>query len=160
MQDVPGHPQRYLEPSVAALMHPSRLALITLFLLWFHRPSPLTSPPIYQNLLFDRLVGIPLLDRVRFLAQLATAGANSRRGKLEMWQALLNAVLASGCRATLSDETAKVFKESGRETWGFFQTVISYELRIVDGSTDLTAVQAMTVMTVFAQGLSSPQRLE
>ncbi|KAF4493699.1 fungal specific transcription factor domain containing [Fusarium agapanthi] len=102
----------------------------------------------------------PILDRVKFLAQLATWGLNPTPGPMYSWQALLNAVLASGCRAALSDETAGGFKLSGREAWGYFQNALSFESRILHDSTDLLAVQAMAVMTVFAQGLSSPQRQE
>lgn len=77
------------------------------------------------------------------------------------WHALLNAVLASGCRAALSDnKTAAAFQASGRAAWAFFQNALTYEPLIIHHATDLTAVQAMAVLTVFAQGLSNPQRLE
>ncbi|KAF7166310.1 hypothetical protein CNMCM6106_002168 [Aspergillus hiratsukae] len=102
----------------------------------------------------------PVLDRDVFLAQLAAVRAGQAPASTYSWQALYNAVLASGCRATLSEETAEAFKTSGREAWSYFQKALSFESRILHGATDLMAIQAVAVMTIFAQGLSSPQRLE
>lgn len=102
----------------------------------------------------------PVLDRDTFLAQLAAVRAGQSPAPNYSWQALYSAVLASGCRATLSEETAEAFKTSGREAWSYFQNALSFESRILHGATDLMAIQAVTVMTIFAQGLSSPQRLE
>ncbi|KPM44101.1 hypothetical protein AK830_g2484 [Neonectria ditissima] len=102
----------------------------------------------------------PILDRRQFLSQLSTFGTTNQGGRNYSWMALLNAVLACGCRAALSDETAEAFKVSGREAWVYFQNALSFESHIIHDATDLLAVQAMAVMTVFAQGLSSPQRLE
>jgi hypothetical protein len=101
----------------------------------------------------------PVLDKPTFLAQLARFGT-SPDSTMYSWKALLNAVLASGCRAALSDETPKAFQESTQRAWRYFQRALSYESRIFHGSTDLLAAQAYAVMTVFAQGLSSPQKLE
>ncbi|KAH7159409.1 fungal-specific transcription factor domain-containing protein [Dactylonectria estremocensis] len=101
----------------------------------------------------------PVLDQHQFELQLARFGTDPSC-KSCSWKALLNAVLASGCRAALSHETAESFQESGRESWGYFQNALSYESNIVHSATDLMGVQAFAVMTVFAQGLSSPQRLE
>lgn len=105
-------------------------------------------------------VVFPILDRDTFLSQLATMGDGSGAVQKSSWLALLNVVLASGCRASLSDETAEAFRVSGAEAWGYFRAALSYEPQIVHGATDLLAVQAMALMAVFAQGLSSPQRLE
>ncbi|CAH0024658.1 unnamed protein product [Clonostachys rhizophaga] len=102
----------------------------------------------------------PVLDRAKFLSQLETYGTRQSISKNPSWQALLSAVLASGCRAALSAETAEAFKKSGQEAWGYFQNALSFEPRIAHGSTDLMAVQAIAIMTIFAQGLSGPQRLE
>lgn len=101
----------------------------------------------------------PILDRAEFEAQLATHGIDPPAA-MYSWNALLNAVLASGCRAALSDETAEAFQASGREAWDYFQNALYYEAKINHGATDLSAVKALAVMTVFAQGISSPQRLE
>ncbi|EFX06040.1 fungal specific transcription factor domain containing protein [Grosmannia clavigera kw1407] len=104
----------------------------------------------------------PVLDRAVFLGQLERNGRNNsdNRDVRPSWLALLSVVLASGCRATLSDETAEAFQTSGREAWLFFQDALFYERSMAHGTTELAAVQALAVMTVFAQGLSSPQRLE
>ncbi|KAJ9145042.1 Fungal specific transcription factor domain containing protein [Pleurostoma richardsiae] len=115
----------------------------------------------YVEAYFDTVqVIFPILDRDKFLSQLEEFGTGRGMAQNPSWQALLNAVLASGCRAALSAETAEAFKESGRKAWGYFHNALSFESRILHGSTDLMAVQAMAVMTVFAQGTSSPQRLE
>jgi hypothetical protein len=101
----------------------------------------------------------PILNKPIFLAQLAHFGT-SPNNTMPSWDALLNAVLASGCRAALSDETPEAFQKSTRKAWGYFQKALSHESAIFHCSTDLLAAQAYAVMTVFAQGLSSPQRLE
>ena len=101
----------------------------------------------------------PILDKPTFLEQLAQFGSGPSN-TTHSWNALLNAVLASGCRASLSDETPEAFQQSGCKAWTFFQKALSYESRIFHDSADLLAAQAFAVMTVFAQGLSSPQRLE
>lgn len=76
------------------------------------------------------------------------------------WKALLLAVIASGCRAALSDETPAGFQQSAHEAWSYFVSALSYEPMIVRVSTDLTAVQTLAVLTVFAKRMSSPQRVE
>ncbi|KAJ3523669.1 hypothetical protein NM208_g12361 [Fusarium decemcellulare] len=101
----------------------------------------------------------PILDRAVFEKQLATHGILASENS-DSWNTLLNAVLASGCRAALSDESAEAFQESGREAWGYFQNALYYESKMINFSADTLAVQALAVMTVFSQGLSSPQRLE
>ncbi|KAJ5633485.1 fungal-specific transcription factor domain-containing protein [Penicillium lividum] len=122
---------------------------------------PPTQVMAYVEAYFSTVqVIFPVLDRDIFLAQLAAVQAGQGPASTYSWQALYNAVLASGCRATLSGETAEAFKTSGREAWSYFQNAMSFESRILHGATDLMAIQAVAVMTVFAQGLSSPQRLE
>jgi hypothetical protein len=125
--------------------------------------KPLPSPEIvrkYFDAYFSEVQTIfPVLDRAKFEAQVVTNDSEQRSSN-SSWKALFFAVLASGCRAALSDETAEAFQESGRESWGYFRNALCYEAKMVHGATDLTAVQAFAVMTVFAQGLSSPQRLE
>ncbi|KAJ3464866.1 hypothetical protein MRS44_009652 [Fusarium solani] len=101
----------------------------------------------------------PILDREQFEYQAAKHGIDAP-GTMYSWNALLNAVLASGCRGALSDETAEAFQVSGSEAWGYFQNAMYYASKLVNISADLLGVQALAVMTVFAQGMSSPQRLE
>ncbi|KAK1543785.1 hypothetical protein CPAR01_04418 [Colletotrichum paranaense] len=105
-------------------------------------------------------VVFPILDRDTFDAQLAEMGDGSDVVQKPSWLALLNVVVASGLRASLSDETSEAFRTSVSEAWGYFRSALSYESQIVHGATDLLAVQAVALMAVFAQGLSSPQRLE
>ncbi|UPL04054.1 hypothetical protein LCI18_014988 [Fusarium solani-melongenae] len=122
-----------------------------------------TSPAVvkkYVDAYFSTVQTIfPVLDREQFETQLATFGTDANC-KSSSWKALLSAVLASGCRAALSNETAEAFQQSGHESWEYFRVALSYESEIVHGTTDLMAVQAFTVLTIFAQGLSCPQRLE
>ncbi|EXF79115.1 hypothetical protein CFIO01_09512 [Colletotrichum fioriniae PJ7] len=105
-------------------------------------------------------VVFPILDRDTFNVQLDEMGDGSGDVQKPSWAALLNVVVASGLRASLSDETSEAFRTSGSEAWRYFQSALSYESQIVHGATDLLAVQAVALMAVFAQGLSSPQRLE
>ncbi|KAH6974974.1 fungal-specific transcription factor domain-containing protein [Ilyonectria sp. MPI-CAGE-AT-0026] len=122
-----------------------------------------TSPAVvkkYVDAYFSTVQTIfPVLDRQQFETQLATFGTDPNC-KSSSWKALLSAVLASGCRAALSNETTEAFQQSGRESWEYFRVALSYEPEILHGTTDLVAVQAFAVLTIFAQGLSCPQRLE
>lgn len=140
-------------PPGALALHTSLTALTPL-------PPPATVRR-YVDAYFGTVQTVfPVLDRDEFDALWETYGIAEGAGP-PSWQALLNAVLASGCRAALSDEeTAAAFQASGRAAWAFFQNALAYEPLIIHHATDLTAVQAMAVLTVFAQGLSSPQRLE
>ncbi|KAH9821431.1 fungal-specific transcription factor domain-containing protein [Teratosphaeria destructans] len=114
----------------------------------------------YVDAYFDHVQVIyPILDKESFLHQLALYHEDVP-AKSMSWRALLFAVLASGCRAAHSDETALAFRTSGSEAWSYFVVALSMEQSLVHVTTDLTAVQALAVMTVFAQGCSSPQRLE
>lgn len=101
----------------------------------------------------------PVVDPLVFDEMLAQWYQQPTR-QSDSWKALLNAVLASGCRAALSNGTASTFKESSDESWGFFQNALNYEPKLVHSATDLLSVQALTVMVVFAQGMSCSQRLE
>jgi hypothetical protein len=141
-----------------ALLSPSSASASTIDIA---REIPPAQAMTYVEAYFSTVqVIFPILDRDVFLAQLAAVRAGQAPASTYSWQALYSAVLASGCRATLSEETAEAFKTSGREAWGYFQNALSFESRILHGATDLMAIQAVAVMTVFAQGLSSPQRLE
>jgi hypothetical protein len=141
-----------------ALLPPSSASASTIDIA---RKIPPAHAMTYVEAYFSTVqVIFPILDRDVFLAQLAAVRAGQAPASTYSWQALYSAVLASGCRATLSEETAEAFKTSGREAWGYFQNALSFESRILHGATDLMAIQAVAVMTVFAQGLSSPQRLE
>lgn len=101
----------------------------------------------------------PVIDPVVFDGMLAEWYQRPEH-QSDSWKALLNAVLASGCRATLSNDTTSTFKESSNESWGYFQNALNYEPKLVHSATDLLSVQALTVMAVFAQGMSCSQRLE
>jgi hypothetical protein len=114
----------------------------------------------YTNAYFDSVQTIfPILDKQRYFRLTTEYLANPVEAN-PSWTALFHAVLASGCRAALADETTDGFQESGSEAWGFFKNAMAMEAQLMHRRTDLMAVQAFAVMTVFAQGMASPQRLE
>ncbi|KAG7038536.1 fungal specific transcription factor domain-containing protein [Colletotrichum scovillei] len=128
-----------------------------------HRILDIPRPQLleYIDAYFTEVqVVFPILDRDTFDSQLTEMGDGSDVVQKPSWLALLNVVVASGLRASLSDETSEAFRTSVSEAWGYFRSALSYESQIVHGATDLLAVQAVALMAVFAQGLSSPQRLE
>ncbi|KXH49698.1 hypothetical protein CNYM01_01552 [Colletotrichum nymphaeae SA-01] len=128
-----------------------------------HRILDISRPQLleYIDAYFTQVqVVFPILDRNTFHVQLAEMGDGSDVVQKPSWLALLNVVVASGLRASLSDETSEAFRTSVSEAWGYFRSALSYESQIVHGATDLLAVQAVALMAIFAQGLSSPQRLE
>jgi Fungal specific transcription factor domain/Fungal Zn(2)-Cys(6) binuclear cluster domain len=114
----------------------------------------------YINSYFESVQCIfPVLDRTKFESR--TREYLSSTSIVDTaWYALLNAVLASGCRAALSAETADAFRDSGREGWAYFQNALAVEAELVHKATSLAATQALAVMTVYAQSISSPLRLE
>jgi len=114
----------------------------------------------YINAYFDSVQTIfPILDKQQHLRLTAEYLANPVEAS-PSWNALFYAVLASGCRAALANETPDGFRDSGREAWGFFKNAMAMETQLIHRRTDLMAVQAFAVMTVYAQGMASPQRLE
>ncbi|KAK1671466.1 fungal-specific transcription factor domain-containing protein [Colletotrichum godetiae] len=136
---------------------------LPLALLTPHRIFDLAQPQLleYVDAYFTQVqVVFPILDRDSFHSQLAEMGDGTGSVQKPSWMALLNVVVASGLRALLSDETSEAFRTSGSEAWGYFRSALSYESQIVHGATELWSVQAVALMAVFAQGLSSPQRLE
>lgn len=126
---------------------------------WKPLPPPETVRE-YADTYFSTVQSVfPVLDAAIFDEKLAQ-WYQQPSCQSDSWKALLNAVLASGCRAGLSRETASAFQVSSSEAWGFFQNALNYEPKLVHSATDLLSVQALAVMTVFAQGMSSSQRLE
>ncbi|KAE9380925.1 hypothetical protein N431DRAFT_136771 [Stipitochalara longipes BDJ] len=101
----------------------------------------------------------PVLDRHSFESRLRTYFQDPKDTDTA-WTALMVAVLASGCRALLSAETPTAFEQSGAESWAYFQTAIDLVSQLLYKPANLPVVEALLVMTVYAQGLSSPQRLE
>ncbi|KAE8337410.1 fungal-specific transcription factor domain-containing protein [Aspergillus arachidicola] len=127
--------------------------------IWKRLPPPETVYE-YVNAYFSKVQTIfPVVEPAKFNEMLAEWYREPER-QMDSWKALLNAVLASGCRAALSDDTASAFTASSNESWGFFQNALNYEPKLVHNTTDVLSVQALTVMAVFAQGMSCSQRLE
>lgn len=121
---------------------------------------PATEVWRYINAYFDSVQTIfPILDKQQHFRLTAEYLANPVEAS-PSWNALFYAVLASGCRAALANETPDGFQDSGSEAWGFFKNAMAMEAQLIHRRTDLMAVQAFAVMTVYAQGMASPQRLE
>ncbi|KAG4433722.1 hypothetical protein IFR05_010803 [Cadophora sp. M221] len=102
----------------------------------------------------------PVVDRNSFENRLRTYFQDPKDDSDIAWTALMVAVLASGCRSLLSAETPTAFEQSGSESWAYFQTAMDLVSRLLYKPASLAVVEALLVMTVYAQGLSSPQRLE
>lgn len=126
---------------------------------WKALPSPETVRE-YVDAYFSTVQTIfPVVDPAVFEGMLAQWYEQPARQN-DSWKALLNTVLASGCRAALSNGTASGFRASSNASWGFFQNALNYEPKLVHRATDLLSVQALVAMVVFAQGMSCSQRLE
>lgn len=127
---------------------------------WKPLPPPETVRE-YVDAYFSTVQTIfPVVDPDVFDGMLAQWYQQQPACQSDSWKALLNAVLASGCRAALSNGTASGFKASSNASWGFFQNALNYEPKLVHSATDLLSVQALVAMVVFAQGMSCSQRLE
>lgn len=114
----------------------------------------------YTRAYFSRVqIIFPILDRQDFELQLANFLVNSSKSS-SAWKALVFAVLASGCRAVSASESVREFQNSSQEAWQYFLCALQHEKMLAYEPTDLTSVKALAVMTVFAQGLSSPIKLE
>ncbi|KAL5356329.1 fungal-specific transcription factor domain-containing protein [Aspergillus floccosus] len=128
-------------------------------LIWKALP-PLETVREYVDTYFSTVQSVfPVVDATIF-DEMLTRWYQQPECQSDSWKALLNAVLASGCRAALSNDTASAFQVSSSRSWGLFQNALNYEPKLVHSTTDLLAVQALAVMTVFAQGMSCSQRLE
>ncbi|KAH8596177.1 fungal-specific transcription factor domain-containing protein [Bisporella sp. PMI_857] len=125
--------------------------------------KPYPSIPVtweYVNAYFrDIQCLFPILDRSVFENHLNAYFQDPTKFGTA-WSALLNAVLAAGCRAMLSAETSMAFEHSAAEGWSYFEKAIDLVVDLVYKPTNVMIVQALAVMTVYAQALSSPQRLE
>lgn len=126
-------------------------------------PKPFPSEEVawtYVEAYFKNVQCIfPALDRCSFEARLRAYFRYPTNPEIA-WVALLAAVLACGCRVVLSAETPTAFEHSAAESWAYYQTAIDMVSQILYKPANLLAVEALIVMTVYAQGLSSPQRLE
>ncbi|KAE8421238.1 fungal-specific transcription factor domain-containing protein [Aspergillus pseudocaelatus] len=126
---------------------------------WTALPPPHTVRKYVDTYFSTVQTVFPVVDPVLF-DEMLTEWYQQPSCQSDSWKALLNAVLASGCRAALSNDTASAFQISSSQSWGLFQNALNYEPKLVHSATDLLAVQALVVMAVFAQGMSCSQRLE
>lgn len=126
---------------------------------WKALPPPDTVREYVDTYFSTVQTVFPVLDATIFNERL-TQWYQQPSSQSDSWKALLNAVLASGCRAALSNDTASAFQVSSTRAWEFFQNALNYEPKLVHCATDLMSVQALVVMSVFAQGMSCSQRLE
>ncbi|KAM3154891.1 hypothetical protein ABEW05_004608 [Botrytis cinerea] len=73
------------------------------------------------------------------------------------WYALRNTVYASGCRLSSSNTPYSYMSgEIQGQAWRYFEKALDVHTELLYGSTGLMAVQALTAMGFFAEGLGSP----
>lgn len=82
----------------------------------------------------------PILDRRVFEDRLHLYFQDPTRIDIP-WSALLNTVLASGCRVVLSAETPDAFERSGREGWDYFQNAVDLIAQLLYKPSNITVVQ-------------------
>ncbi|KIX06764.1 uncharacterized protein Z518_04740 [Rhinocladiella mackenziei CBS 650.93] len=72
------------------------------------------------------------------------------------WFALRNIVYAAGCRCVLANDPTVSFVDADAQVTQFFHNALSVFSEIIFGHSGFTAVQALALMTFFAEGLGSP----
>ena len=72
------------------------------------------------------------------------------------WYALRNTVYASGCRIVLSKDHTTSFSDAQVQGWQYFENALSVLMELELAPTGLSAVQALTTMTFYVEGLGSP----
>ncbi|KAJ6097013.1 hypothetical protein N7486_007759 [Penicillium sp. IBT 16267x] len=103
--------------------------------------------------------GLPVLSRSEFDQFLVKFRASPPTLSCS-WYTLYNVVLASGCRAikmAADGESPVSFRESQAESLEYFRNALSVHAQILYEKTDLAAVQALTIMTLYVQGIACPQ---
>ena len=72
------------------------------------------------------------------------------------WYALRNTVYASGCRNFLSKDHSTTFSDAQVQAWQYFENALSVLRELELSPAGLSAVQALTAMTFYVEGLGSP----
>ncbi|KAF7950020.1 hypothetical protein EAE96_007323 [Botrytis aclada] len=105
---------------------------------------------------FDASLG--LVSREHFEARLRRHFAqNDVADDDPAWHALRNTVYASGCRLSSSNKPYSYMScEIQGQAWRYFERALDVHTELLYGSTGLLAVQALTAMGFFAEGLGSP----
>ncbi|CAI7606784.1 unnamed protein product [Penicillium viridicatum] len=105
---------------------------------------------------FDASLG--LVSKEHFEARLRHHFANKDvTDEDPAWYALRNTVYASGYRLSSSNlPYSNMFEEAQGQAWRYFEKALSVHTELLYGSTGLMAVQALTSMSFFAEGLGSP----
>ncbi|ORX96467.1 fungal-specific transcription factor domain-domain-containing protein [Clohesyomyces aquaticus] len=81
--------------------------------------------------------------------------SNPEEANDSSWFALRNIIYAMGCRCTLASDPSISFVDANARAHQFFQNAMSVFTDMVFGHTGLTAVQALALMALFAEGLGS-----
>lgn len=66
------------------------------------------------------------------------------------WYGLYNAILAVGCRATLSANSPASFKESEQEAWGYFSNALRVQTELLYMRAGLMSAQVITTLTRYS----------
>ncbi|MCJ1299227.1 hypothetical protein MMC08_002019 [Hypocenomyce scalaris] len=72
------------------------------------------------------------------------------------WYALRNTVYASGCRIFLSKDPSTTFLDAQVQAWQYFENALSVLRELELSPAGLSAIQALTVMTFYVEGLGGP----
>ena len=72
------------------------------------------------------------------------------------WYALRNTVCATGCRIVLARNHSATFSDAQLQAWQYFENALSVLMELQFTPTGLSAVQALTAMTFYVEGLGSP----
>jgi hypothetical protein len=122
-------------------------------------PEPLTawrySNAYFENS-FNRMFGV--ISRPVFEARLRSyLDQDGSSDDDPAWYALRNTVYACGCRIELSRASiATSLLEAEEKAWQFFQKALSVHTELLYLPTGLMAVEALTAMSYFVEGIGSP----
>ncbi|RVX67823.1 hypothetical protein B0A52_07751 [Exophiala mesophila] len=113
------------------------------------------------NAYFDesRDVVFGIVCRTVFESRLRAHFKNDQQCLLEQdssWYALRNAVYATGCRQLLCKDHPGPFLVGRGHGWEYFQNALSVQTELLYARNNFMAVQALAVMALFAESISSP----
>jgi hypothetical protein len=83
---------------------------------------------------------LPIVNRATFDAAFEKM-SNGESIEDPAWSALYNAILAVGCRVTLSADSPSTFRHSEQEGWGYFVNALNAQTELLYIRTGLMSVQ-------------------
>lgn len=129
------------------------------------RPSDRAPEPDYamatrwSNAFFECSLDVVfgILHRPSFDAKLRESFETGTLGPEDAaWYALRHTVYATGCRIALSvDESSASFSEASTQAWRYYENALAVHTDLLYGKTGLMSVQALILMSFFAEALGS-----